>query len=104
MAQFDIYRNPNPGSRKHAPYVVNLQSDHLVHLATRLCAPIKSVKTSSRPIEGLMPEIEIDGERFLILMQEIAAVPAAVLGARTGSAARHRFQLVSAVDLLISGI
>jgi toxin CcdB len=104
VAQFDLHKNPNPAARKHAPYLVNLQSDHLDHIATRLCAPVKSIRISSKPIAGLMPEIEIDGERFLVFMQEIAAVPAAVLGQRSASAARYRFQLIAAIDLLVSGI
>lgn len=104
MAQFDLYRNPNPAARKHAPYLLNLQSDHLEHIATRLCAPVKSAKISSKPIVGLMPEIEIEGELFFVYMQEIAAVPASVLGLRAASAARYRFQLIAAVDLLVSGI
>ena len=51
-----------------------------------------------------MPEIEIEGERFLVFMQEIAAIPASVLGQRAASAAQYRFQLIAAVDLLVSGI
>ena len=86
------------------PYWVDVQSDHLEHIATRLCAPVKSAKISSKPIAGLMPEIEIEGERFLVYMQEIAAIPAAVLGQPAASAAHYRFQLIAAVDLLVSGI
>lgn len=104
MSQFDIHKNPNPTARRVAPYVVNLQCDHLAHLATRLCAPIKSRKMSSTPIKGLMPEIEIDGQAFVVFMQETAAVPAAVLGVAIGSAAPHRFQIVDAIDLIVSGI
>ncbi len=104
MAQFDLYKNPNPAARKHAPYLVNLQSDHLDHIATRLCAPVKSARISSKPIAGLMPEIEINGERYLVFMQEIAAVPASVLGPRATSADRYRVQLIAAIDLLVSGI
>ena len=104
MAQFDIHRNPNPAARRHAPFIVNLQSDHLEHLATRLCAPAKSRKTSSTPIAGLMPEIEIDGERYVVFMQETAAVPAAVLGLTIASVALNRFQLIAAIDLLFSGV
>lgn len=104
MAQFDLYKNPNPAARKLVPYFVNLQSDHLEHIATRLCAPVKSAKISSKPIAGLMPEIEIDGARFFVFMQEIAAIPASLLGQRAASASRYRFQLIAAVDLLVSGI
>jgi toxin CcdB len=104
MAQFDIHKNPSAAARRHVPFIVNLQSDHLEHLATRLCAPIKNRKTSSMPINDLMPELEIDGQRFVIFMQETAAVPASMLGASVGTASEIRFQFVAAIDLLISGI
>lgn len=104
MPQFDIHKNPNPAARRIAPFVVNIQSDHIDHLATRLCAPIKTRKLSSTPIAGLMPEIEIEGQPFVVFMQETAAVPAAMLGLSIASAAAYRYQLVAAVDLLVSGI
>ena len=102
--QFDIFRNPNPAARRHAPFLVDLQSGHLDHLATRLCAPAKPAKFSAKPIAGLMPEIDIEGQAFHVYMQEIAAIPAAALGTRTASASQHRLQYITAVDLIVSGI
>lgn len=102
--QFDVFKNPNPAARKHAPYIVDLQSEHLDHLATRLCAPAKPARLSVKPIAGLMPEIEVDGQAFHVYMQEIAAIPAVVLGARAASASQYRLLFITAVDLIVSGI
>ena len=102
--QFDVFKNPNPAARKHVPFIISLQSEHLDHLATRLCAPAKPARLSVKPIAGLMPEIEIEGQPFHVYMQEIAAIPAAVLTTRTASASQYRLQFVTAIDLIVSGI
>jgi toxin CcdB len=102
--QFDIHKNPNPAARKHAPWVIDLQSDQLEHIATRLCAPLKPLKFASQAIENLMPEVEVDGERFRVYFQELAAVPASALGPPAASLSKHRLQFVSAIDFLVSGI
>ena len=51
-----------------------------------------------------MPEIEVDGQAFHVYMQEIAAIPTVVLGARAASASQYRLQFITAVDLIVSGI
>lgn len=40
MAQFDIYRNPNPASANTIPYLLDVQSYLLSHLITRMVAPL----------------------------------------------------------------
>ena len=68
MAQFDVYRNPNPNGLAAAPYVVVLQSDLLDQLPSRWVAPLKLSKTIAQRLEGLMPEVEIEGKKFTIFM------------------------------------
>ena len=40
MAQFDVYRNPNPATRARIPYLLDVQSDLLEPLATRVVVPL----------------------------------------------------------------
>ena len=35
MAQFDVYRNPNPKTSSEIPYLLDIQTDLLDNLATR---------------------------------------------------------------------
>ena len=51
-----------------------------------------------------MPEVEVDGKKFTIFMYESGAIPAQTLGSRIASLHSHRFELIRAVDILISGI
>lgn len=104
MAQFDVYRNPNPNGRTTAPYVVALQSDFLDLLPSRWVAPLKLSKSIARRVEGLMPEVEVDGKKFTIFMYESGAVPVQSLGNKIASLDGHRDELIRAVDILVSGI
>ena len=36
MAQFDVYHNPNPATRKTIPYLLDVQADLLDAMATRV--------------------------------------------------------------------
>ena len=40
MAQFDVYRNANPATRTRVPYLLDLQSDLLDPLGTRVVVPL----------------------------------------------------------------
>jgi len=40
MAQFDVYLNPNPDTRKPIPYLLDVQTDLLDTLATRVVVPL----------------------------------------------------------------
>lgn len=104
MAQFDVYRNPNPNGRATVPFVVVLQSDLLDQLPSRWVAPLKLSKSISQRVEGLMPEVEVEGKKFTIFMYESGAVPAQSLGTRISSLEVHRFELIRAIDILVSGI
>ena len=104
MAQFDVYRNPNSAGRSAVPYLVALQSDMLDQLPSRWVAPLKPSKNIAHRIEGLMPEVKVEGKKFTVFMYESAAIPAKTLGNRIASLESHRFELIRAVDILISGI
>ena len=104
MAQFDIFRNPNPNGRTAAPYVVALQSDLLDQLPSRWVAPLKLSKSISHRLEGLMPEVEVEGKKFTIFMYESGAVPAQTLGSRISTLESRRSELIRAIDILVGGI
>ena len=36
MAQFDVYRNTNPATRTRIPYLLDIQSDLLESISTRV--------------------------------------------------------------------
>ena len=104
MAQFRIYRNLSSGASRGIPFLLDVQTDLLQGLATRLVVPLyrRSAYTGSL-MAGLMPTFELGGEPCIAVLPEMAAVSAKCLGAEVADAAARCSDLLSALDLLISG-
>ena len=105
MAQFDVYRNPNPATRSRVPYLLDVQSDLLDPLATRIVVPLcKPEVLSGKPAERLNPAFEVEGRKLLMLTPELAGVSRKALGERVANLAAGRMAIIAALDLLLTGI
>ena len=102
MAQFDLFRNPRRGAY---PLLLDVQADLLARLATRVVVPLVTLKRyGAKPITRLNPVIDVAGVPYVLVFQELAAVPPAALGGHVGSLASNRAQLVAALNLLFTGV
>jgi toxin CcdB len=105
MAQFDVYRNSNAASRARIPYLLDVQSDLLDILATRVVVPLcKPEVLGGKPAERLNPEFEVEGRKVLMLAPEMAGVPRKALGEHVGNLASHRRAIIGALDLVLTGV
>jgi toxin CcdB len=105
MAQFDVYRNANAATRTRIPYLLDVQSDLLDTLATRIVVPLcKPEVLSGKPAERLNPSFEIEGRKFLMLTPELAGVSRKALGERVANLATERLAIIAALDLALTGI
>lgn len=105
MPQFDLYQNPNPESRKWAPYIVDLQHAMLSSLATRIMAPLVVAKPSGEPtIQRLNPVVSVAGERYFLSPTEMASVPVTELSEPSGNLLSYRDDLMAAVDLIFTAV
>lgn len=103
MNQFDVVANPFPRSRERQPYLVALQSDLLNrNLDTLVVAPLEPA-SSSTFADRLNPRVEIDGNAFVLITQEIVTVRKSVLGQPRASIAAERDRIISALDMLFTG-
>jgi len=103
MAQFDVYENPSKATREEIPYLIDLQSDLLDDLATRVVAPLIKTATIGKPILHLNPRFEIKGVAVFLSTAELAGVPKSALGRKVGSLKEQRGVIVAAIDFLITG-
>ena len=105
MPQFSVYKNKNPKSRSTCPYLIDVQSDLLSDLGTRVVVPlIKRGALTRKPIKNLMPAIRVDGQEFIMMVPQLAGIAAGDLGAPVANAAEHRGEVVAALDFLITGV
>ena len=105
MAQFSVYCNTNPRTRTDIPFLLNVQNDLLDHLATRVVIPLAKVKSFSGPPSAVLhPIFKIGRERFILLTPMLAGILKRDLGAETGNLRRKSFEIIAALDVLITGV
>ncbi|OUM01347.1 CcdB family protein [Variovorax sp. JS1663] len=105
MAQFDVYANPVKSQREDIPWCVDIQSDLLASLSTRLVIPLASRKhTPAVSPRRLCPVVQWEGESFVALPQMAAPFRTRDLGSAHGSLRSHASELVASIDAVISGI
>jgi len=105
VAQYDVYRNPSAASREGIPYVVDVQSDLLSGLQTRLMMPLaKPEFVPSKGPRSLCPEVQVKGERLRVLPYLAAAFRPRDLGRPVDSLASDAGSLVAALDAVLSGV
>lgn len=102
MAQFDVYRNPSADA-KTIPYLLDVQSDLLAGVTSRIVVPLFHAKHFGRPARRLNPVFQIAGQAFVMSTVELAGVLPSALGARVASLVAHRDEIRDALDFAFQG-
>ena len=101
MAQFDFYEYAGPN--RSVAYLLDIQSDLLQELASRVVVPLVRLEKFGRPLKKLNPIFAISGEDHVMATLEMAGIPIRALGRRAGSLGSHRHEIKGAVDFLQDG-
>lgn len=103
MAQFEVFANPFPGSRKRQPYLVSLQSDLLSRsLDTVVVAPLEPAGADTFA-DRLNPRLDVENEPFVLIAQELVTIRKSALGPSCASLAAERDRIIAALDVLFTG-
>lgn len=102
MARFDIYRNPGK-NKESIPYLVDVQSNVISGLATRIVIPLRTLGrfSSLTPPGDLFPVIEVDGIPHFLDTPQMGAIPSSELKVKAGSAQAHQFDIQTALDRVL---
>jgi toxin CcdB len=104
VTQFSVYRNKNPRTKVAFPLLVDVQSDLLEPLNTRVVIPLtKSAGLTKKPVSHLTPEISFDGDRYVLMTPQLAGISRTELGSLTGTLAGERPTILAAVEFLLAG-
>src|SRR5690554_4334629 len=104
MARFDVYANPGSHAAS-TPYLLDVQSDLLDGLDTRVVIPLRSlkafpkVKLSTR----LTPVLMVQGQELLLETPKMGAVPQRILKVPVASLSGEQAQISAALDFLFQG-
>lgn len=104
MAQLTVYRNKNARTKGIFPFLVDVQSDLLDDLQTRVVIPLtKATALTKKPVDRLMPILKFENEPYVLMTPQLAGIGSKELGAATGSLAEHRGIILGAMDFLLTG-
>jgi toxin CcdB len=105
VAQFDIYANPNTAQRPVFPFVVQVQSDFLDSLPTRLVVPLQRPRIPPHASPRRLTEtLHVGGEDLYVAAHLAGALPAKLLLRPVASAAARQFVVRDALDAVVSGV
>lgn len=103
MAQFDVYQNKNTKINRKIPYLLDVQVNNLEKLATRVVVPLILASKFDEPIKTLHPQFIIENKNLVMSTAEIAGISVRMLGAKVISLHQQRYEIIAALDFLISG-
>ncbi|WP_428928990.1 CcdB family protein [Marinibacterium sp. SX1] len=83
--------------------VCRVQTDLGVDTPYLLCAPVQRRDDWGALVPRLHIPCQVGGEAHVIVMSQMVALPAGVLGPEIANAVAERDRIVAAVDLLVSG-
>jgi toxin CcdB len=106
MPQFAVHRNRNPATKVRFPYLLDVQTDLLDDLGTRVVIPLTpaTVATRRSALQTLTPVCSVEGKPYLLLTPQLAGISINELGPPIGDLAHDRQTIIAALDLLLTGI
>lgn len=98
MAKFDVFTNPQGNG-----YLLDVQTDLLAGLNTRVVVPLFPHHESPKPAKYLNPIFEINNELVVMTTQFLASVPESELKHFVENIKDQQQLITNAIDLLFVG-
>lgn len=98
MARFAVYEMRKGGGR-----VLDLQSDILIGLESRLVAPLVPLAQNLPPAKHLNPVFTLPDGQYVLLTQTMAAVRVSELGRAIADLSTERDAITRALDIVFQG-
>ena len=104
MPRFGVYHNVNHGSSEDFPFLVDVQSECLDELGTRVVIPLgKAAELTSFPMQYLIPLVSFQGQPYALVTSQLCGILREELGPQVGSLADQERLISTALDFLLRG-
>ncbi|QOL14215.1 CcdB family protein [Dickeya dianthicola] len=98
------YTYRNNGNSRAYPYLLDVQSDIIGELHTRLVIPLfPEEKVNASVVKRLTPVLPVEGCDYLVMTHEMASVRLSRLGPLVMNAQAYRQSIKAALDFLLDG-
>lgn len=98
MARHDVYRSPDGRG-----YLIDVQTDLLDGLNTRVVVPLLPLDVAPRPAKGLNPMMDVADVPHMMATQYVASIPSSLLRAPVTSLSARADEVTRALDVLFQG-
>lgn len=103
--QFSVFENPSPRMREVYPFVVDVQSDLLASLATRMVVPLAVTPLAAKDLpRQLCPLITVNDRPLMLVPFEAAPLDKRLLKTEIASIRERSHEIIAAMDAVLSGI
>jgi toxin CcdB len=98
MSRFDVHVRPDgPG------FLLDVQSDHLYALPTRMVVPLLPEAGPLPPIRDLNPILRVQEQRVTMMTQYMAALPVGHLRRPVANLLDQSYDITRALGILLTG-
>jgi toxin CcdB len=104
VSQFFVYENPNRDTKKAYPLLLDIQSNLIEELTSTIVIPLALKRSIGRVIAKLTPVLQIDGVDYVLLTQQISGLDRGGLGRQVADLSIYRYEIITAIDFVISGV
>jgi len=101
--QFDLVENLDAAGRANYPFLLILQHDRVSSISGVVVAPVVAAAPALARTR-LHPAVIVGDRRYLVFIEDLAAIPRSAIGRVVGSAEDERYAIVAALDLLFTGV
>jgi toxin CcdB len=103
--QFSVFENPSPRMRDVYPFVVDVQSDLLASLATRMVVPLAMTTLGAKDLpRQLCPLVTVNDRPLMLVPFEAAPLDKRLLRSEVASFRDRSHEIIAAMDAVLSGI
>ena len=104
MSQFVVYANADAVSRRRIPCFLDVQSDLIETVGSRVVVPLVAVERVGGVIERLMPRLQVDDGHLVMDTAQVMGVPLRMIGKQVADLSHERHVILAAIDMLTHGI
>jgi len=106
MPQFAVHRNRNAATKVRFPFLLDVQTDLLEALGTRVVVPLTPATVATRrgAMQTLAPVCTVEGKPYVLLTPQLAGISTKELGPPIADLSHDRQAIMAALDLLLTGI
>lgn len=98
MARYDVFKNADG-----AGWLLDVQTDILEGLNTRIVVPLLPPAQAPKPARRLNPVFALAGQDVVMVTQFLSSVPEAALKERVENFASRHDDIIAALDMVVHG-